>query len=657
MKLVEQSDSVTPGHPVAWVTNGVIADAGPPTQSTLTGVGVTNSGPGFVQNSGSIFAPYYQFVMGVTADGVGTISLNGYGGAINASLVVEINGTLYPFPSGGSGNVTGPGSSTVGYYAVWNSIDGTLLAAIPPPPIANATTIATLNSTSFAASIAAVQLAGYYAAGDSGAALYSRIATPSPAKAWHQQSADGAWWQLAAPIVNPYQLGAKGDNSTDDFAAFQHASDYAAALVKELRILKGSYALSAQVVTTVPINITCDNSSDLRWTNSASSGWLFDFRSTASNPGLTTINLPNMFSSAMDSGFNYPGYPSSWTGTARLGSAVTLWGGSRININVHYIVGWLNGFNLAATFDVTNGARNPENINATVNTIDLCVNGIYLDGGPSGASVGIGPVTVTANTVFAKFPILLNSATNPVFEANVNITGQAFTNEAGGAGIYDPGVQTNTSYFQINWLYAGYASDSPSGTSSSLTLPFLAGASTSNGSLTDGNATVGYFGGFNNEFDVGLAAQLQAFPGGSLPAPSIVTRIRDAGVNNKVNVRYYPQQLGSATVLSSTQGESHFGGGVGAAGISRKILCSAAVSNLAPGAFTAFYFYHTFLSEGSLKPISVVGVNSLLAVSGFSYSASDNAVNVNREGILIIQNSTQGTLTGGTFTFWIIIDE
>ena len=52
-----------------------------------------------------------------------------------------------------------------------------------------------------------IRVAGHTAAGDGGAGLYKRIATPSPVKAWHVASADGAYWQLVTLFVDPRQVG------------------------------------------------------------------------------------------------------------------------------------------------------------------------------------------------------------------------------------------------------------------------------------------------------------------------------------------------------------------------------------------------------------------------------------------------------------------
>lgn len=72
-----------------------------------------------------------------------------------------------------------------------------------------------------------LRIEGYSAAGDGGAALYKKISTPSPAKAWHFQSADDTWWELAETEVLFYQLGAVGDGVADDYPAVLATVEYA----------------------------------------------------------------------------------------------------------------------------------------------------------------------------------------------------------------------------------------------------------------------------------------------------------------------------------------------------------------------------------------------------------------------------------------------
>lgn len=73
-----------------------------------------------------------------------------------------------------------------------------------------------------------VRLTGYYTAGDGGGALYKRVGT-LPAGWLGFQSGDGAWWQIAEPLINVKMAGAKGDwngtTGTDDASAFQAAID------------------------------------------------------------------------------------------------------------------------------------------------------------------------------------------------------------------------------------------------------------------------------------------------------------------------------------------------------------------------------------------------------------------------------------------------
>lgn len=77
------------------------------------------------------------------------------------------------------------------------------------------------------ASVQYVRTAGYATVGDGGAALYKKLgAAPSPSKAWHFQSTDGAWWQLAETTVTPFMFGAKGDYAADETTHLQAFLDY-----------------------------------------------------------------------------------------------------------------------------------------------------------------------------------------------------------------------------------------------------------------------------------------------------------------------------------------------------------------------------------------------------------------------------------------------
>lgn len=89
-----------------------------------------------------------------------------------------------------------------------------------------------------------VLTAGYAQAGDGGGALFKRVATPATPKAWHFQSADGAWWQIAESKINVRMLGAKGDGVSDDAPAINAAIQFS----YNVRVPEGSYRLNTGLV-------------------------------------------------------------------------------------------------------------------------------------------------------------------------------------------------------------------------------------------------------------------------------------------------------------------------------------------------------------------------------------------------------------------------
>jgi hypothetical protein len=86
-------------------------------------------------------------------------------------------------------------------------------------------TAVALATKTINANIDIVRTGGYSTIGDGGAATYKRISTPSPVKAWHIQSGDGAYWEICDNVLNPLAIGAKGDNVTNNDTAFAAITD------------------------------------------------------------------------------------------------------------------------------------------------------------------------------------------------------------------------------------------------------------------------------------------------------------------------------------------------------------------------------------------------------------------------------------------------
>lgn len=125
-QTVQQSGSVTPNHPVRWVTNGIIGDGGTAASPLFPSIGTVGEGPTFCANSAAITGPYTQLCFAPYTSQASQISLFNYNGAAADGLTFNINGTLYAFPYT-VGGIVGPGSSTGGDYACWNNTAGSLL--------------------------------------------------------------------------------------------------------------------------------------------------------------------------------------------------------------------------------------------------------------------------------------------------------------------------------------------------------------------------------------------------------------------------------------------------------------------------------------------------------------------------------------------------
>jgi len=130
-----------------------------------------------------------------------------------------------------------------------------------------------------------------------GAATYVRMgAAPSPSKAWHLQTADGAWWELLwTGTVDIDQLGAGLSNATNDTAAVQAARDFVYAKSTATEGAKGEitsspsriYLINGQTDFTAPIRIHFP-SIFLEQRGNGASPITFVFGSIATAAGLNT---------------------------------------------------------------------------------------------------------------------------------------------------------------------------------------------------------------------------------------------------------------------------------------------------------------------------------------------------------------------------------
>lgn len=96
-----------------------------------------------------------------------------------------------------------------------------------------------------------VRTAGYYVAGDGGGHLKKRIATPSVVKPWHNQSADGAWWEIArGQEIFAEMFGARADydQATGLGTNNQNAINNALEFTNAVGLRGGYYRISDTVV-------------------------------------------------------------------------------------------------------------------------------------------------------------------------------------------------------------------------------------------------------------------------------------------------------------------------------------------------------------------------------------------------------------------------
>ena len=273
---VLQSGAITPGHVATWLTNGTVIDGGMAGNGIITEVGITNPGGlALAINSGTISGPYAELGFSIGTNSVATISVDAFNGAPAAGVVFEINGTTYPFPGPGNGNVVGPGTAVSGDIVTFNGPTGTI---IQDSGVAVSTVVSTLGlSLASVATIAALRavttttfpnnqcfVLGYYAGADGGEGPFWHNAgdtTSADNGGTIIVDASGRRWyrETGGQPVSVVWFGAKGDGTTDDTAAIQATYNVSTEVTWPQR----TYAISAAISITQSNTITYGNNSEI----------------------------------------------------------------------------------------------------------------------------------------------------------------------------------------------------------------------------------------------------------------------------------------------------------------------------------------------------------------------------------------------------------
>ena len=274
--------------------------------------------------------------------------------------------------------------------------------------------------------------------------------------------------------VNVKDFGAVGDGVTDDTTAFEAAIlNCETGSQKRLHIPEGHYRLTKRLTVNKTFDITCETTAALRWDVVSPTvndvGIFFDFEGGGDT--LARIELPQLFSSAISSGFSIPGYNSgagwNYDISTRIGHAIHVKGSNRLDIYVHYAAGWA-----AAAYFESTPSSTVDNIDCRFNVIDFCEKGLHLHTD----TLGFSQFVFTVNTVWAKYPLYFDGSSGYVRGSYFHVTGTAFMNEMGGSIIYNDGVAPDTSTIIINEAVSGERSDSPTNAQGTgLVSPFIAG--------------------------------------------------------------------------------------------------------------------------------------------------------------------------------------
>lgn len=235
---IQQQGPLTRGHVLVVYGNGQAQDGGSGSggDSNVTELGITNTDGtlGLWINSGTIAGEYSQLGFTVGTDGAITISAASFNGAPAAALFIDINGTLYPFPGPGNGDVLGPASSVDGDLIAFNGTTGVVIKDSG----VNATTLASFVSGPSAAvsgNLPAFNGTTGKVIEDSGItispAMGTVVAEPTTNAAlnvfnWTSTQSGATARSVGAKLndfVSVKDFGAVGDGVTDDTTAVQTA--------------------------------------------------------------------------------------------------------------------------------------------------------------------------------------------------------------------------------------------------------------------------------------------------------------------------------------------------------------------------------------------------------------------------------------------------
>lgn len=154
-----------------------------------------------------------------------------------------------------------------------------------------------------------LNIAGYTTAGDGGGALYKKVVS-QPSHAGKIQSADGAWWELSANIINPVMFGADSTGAVDSSTAFQNAYDFNVNGVNIILNPAHTFKITTAVNLTHPGSITCE-------------------RAFTNNRNLITAGTTNNVFNVLSSSVNIKGLSISRAGSSA-GVAINIGSDTRV---------------------------------------------------------------------------------------------------------------------------------------------------------------------------------------------------------------------------------------------------------------------------------------------------------------------------------------